>query len=109
MMTRDDILNMEAGRELDALVSKEFDLLHYYACGDFFPSSDIAAAWQVVEKFKGQVTIQGPLSVGFNEGEDYPNYWTVGFTDRAWDDINGEADTLPLAICRARLLAKMLP
>ena len=121
---------LPAGRELDALVAEKvmgWDITNpsiWWGNREVsgpFPDCDctshreattipefstgIAAAWEVVEKLKGQLTLQGPHSVGFNEGESYPNHWTAGFTDKAWDDIRGEANTAPLAICRAALKA----
>jgi len=118
--------DLPAGRELDVLVAKKVmgwtkpkggrrdpltgkrpvwrELPFEYVDTPHF-STDIAAAWEVVEKFAGQVTIQGPISVGFNEGESYPKCWTVGFTKNAWNNIRCEAETAPLAICRAALRA----
>jgi hypothetical protein len=111
-MTQDEIVQMEAGREMDALVAElvmgwekrvfgdgvdywhlpggaicELDAPHY--------STDIAAAWQVVEKL--------PFSV-------YVEVRWDGKNAEAWFDSGSQtweasAPTAPLAICRAALLA----
>ena len=124
-MTRDEILNMPAGREMDALVAEKVMTLNVWQhekrvkqlafrgnrsrevlgtvieiiAGDRMLqnySTDIAAAWQVVEKTKNDYDIT-----------------RVGGKWHAWlfaiDEVLTEAyaDTAPLAICRAALLAVM--
>ena len=137
-MTRDEILALEAGRELDALVAEK---VMGWTWGEYSPpvegpskilrppeswapspdrapgsevscpgwhfrvpqySTDIAAAWEVVEKMV-------PIKYGFNLAIESPpgpwGDWEVHF-------YNGGthlafADTAPLAICRAALLAVM--
>lgn len=139
-MTRDEILNMEAGREMDALVatiimglevhrleksyrgerstpgskvpgewihhvlyvyhtptSRNLDVSHY--------SANISAAWEVVEKLQAE-----PLEYyfGINRTPSIP-YEKTGRTH--WHcELGGKmgyADTAPLAICKAALLAVM--
>lgn len=118
-MTKDEILKMEAGRELDALVADR--VMGWKSTGGrhlawekgnglitwedsswgngFRPSTEIYAAWEVVEKFfrKGTQTL------------------IIGCRGRAfsfrcyWNGNRGEAiaDSAPLAICRAALMAVM--
>jgi hypothetical protein len=66
-------------------------------------STDIAAAWELVEKWK---SIDGQfLNIFWNVTQaGFPNYWTCGMWKSGWtqQDI-GTADTAPLAICRAAL------
>jgi len=99
-MTKDEIMNMPAGREMDTLIAKsifgnvkkswdwEFTLPSY--------STDISAAWRVVEKM--------------SDGET-PNDVELRTSVRGWrcDFFKGyaNAETAPLAICRAALLAVM--
>jgi len=115
-MNRDKILKMEAGRELDVLVArilfgnlpfiqkrKRAAKKDYYSIwavktksGGYgklpFYSTDIAAAWQIAEKLQ----------------EFYPCLWKE---DGYWECLfaveyaTATADTAPLAICRAALLA----
>ena len=128
MTTRDEILNMPAGREMDALVADRVMGLHMYkpsdaACkligipygtslwkvgngdndhGLFLSglpnySTDIAAALEVVGK-----------ATGFQLEFDYPesyfvSIWLMGHFRLPWP--RAFAETAPLAICRAALLA----
>jgi hypothetical protein len=68
---------------------------------DFAPaySTDIAAAWQVVDNLKTHDTI---LSASGREGDDS---WCVrlGYCDEEGQKHWASAPTLPLAICRAAL------
>ena len=122
-MTKDEILKMPAGREMDALIAKHvmgtsprivkreyssgFELIsqdwkevvdrelaamrHY--------STDIAAAWQVVEKIPGAVSLQR-----MDSGASWRAWYqpTPG-SFSAWT----QSETAPLAICHAALLAMM--
>jgi len=111
------IRNMKPGRELDALVAEKvmgwtyghpcpegMDCLHWAdekgKVRDYKPpqySTDIAAAWEVVEKMS----------------EQWPQYqlakiedgWSVmwGFDGYGWPEATGK--TAPEAICKAALLA----
>jgi len=138
-MTRDEILNMPAGREMDALIAEKVmgwniltkpDGYRYwadtdgeFACGvppeegyfedeedlhllKWHPSESILWAWDVVEVLRGK-------------------FWSTTITQ--WDHsrktvvtceyrsgrgehkapLYADADTAPLAICRAALLAVM--
>ena len=115
-MSRDEILTMEAGREMNELIaekimgwikynpniSTEYNFDGWFIkcpdglglcveSDDWSPSTDMTAAWQVVEKM------------------DMPFYlerkddWFAMFGDEL--DYSANADTAPLAICRAALLA----
>ena len=65
-MTKDEIMQMEAGREMDELIATEVMgwaigdrgahyvyndgvNVHFVIAGEFEPSTDISAAWQVME------------------------------------------------------------
>lgn len=112
-MTRDEILTMEAGRELDALmwmalhgqepnilvcrhVDSDYQPHAGYPSGHISPphySTDIAAAWEVIEKFPGASM------------RHTGKFW---FCDLWQDDYEySQAETAPLAICRAALLVVM--
>lgn len=119
-MTREEILNMEAGREMDALVAEQ--VMGYERTADVMPygfgnawllyyTTDIAAAWEVAKKIL----------------DDYSeSYYMFGYPlidadwnvcDKSWakfyiddDEFAADApgfDGLPLAICRAALLATL--
>jgi len=108
-MKTQDIENMQAGRELDELIAlkvtreDEWPWHETFDCG--YPdcprcacncpkySTNIADAWLVVEKFPG-VTIQHNPDT---------NRWHVYL--RKVEGGYADADTAPLAICRAALLA----
>ena len=118
-MKRDEILKMEAGRELDALVAEK--VMGYEDMGIGIGlrfqkpsqtgvkvlyelpsySTRIAAAWEVVEKLREQfiavtITTMGP--------RDQVHVFTTHNGERmtkVWDD------TAPLAICRAALLMEV--
>ena len=121
-MSEDEIRQMEAGRALDALVAEKIFHIEvelrpltnhggYLVPEDWYPagalchpakaiphySTDIAAAWEVVEK------VMAPLKVG-----DAPeSIWDF----RYWFDDSGlcyrTAAGAAEAICRAALLAVM--
>jgi hypothetical protein len=134
-MTRDEIMLMEAGRELDALVSRkvmnvkpvivelysEFDdTRNYVDVGDYviYPegvgickrlsaySTDIAAAWQVVEKLETQEILFQICKLGYSKNDIF---WLAEFRDCSGGESSGvgNSPTAPLAICRAALLAVM--
>ena len=121
-MTREEILALPAGRHLDALVAENVmgipalsqrewqgqllwigggdnDRTYTIAIPNY--SESIAAAWLVVEHLKAQTSIIGmeylPRRI---EGA----VWRFHF-----DASYGYAPTVPLAICRAALLAVMQP
>lgn len=107
---------MKAGRELDALVGKTFFGVGYDGLGawsnfhdgtfdkpwpesvpDFLCySTDIAAAWQVVEHFKD-------AEWGLEKRAADPNVFWLLTADRQFH--SGRGATAPLAICLAALAA----
>ena len=118
-MTRDEILAMKPGRELDALVMRivfnaekkdigdecywvsEFDGEEVCWPRWFSPSTDIAAAWEVFE-------LNGTQGIIAYQGVEY-----ICTLFAKWDE-NGHAvhvkatgGTAPEAICKAALLAVM--
>ena len=136
-MNAGQIREMEAGRELDALVAEkvmgwtmgDYEPGLYYTTRPggpvavisptwtprmpfhrFLPSTDIAAAWEVVERLYDLRWIIGLGSLAQNPRGwrcELCNMWEDDF-ERAPSDIEANADTAPLAICRAALLAVMV-
>ena len=100
-MTRDEILNMPAGRELDRLVMEwvtEFTVDDNFHIPAY--STDIAAAWDV----KGKIGF--PISlVESMLGGDFSCELLIDAD--AGKTVEAIADTAPLAVCRAALLAVM--
>ena len=110
---------MPAGREMDVLVAELMGWTNLYnrfgnemgyrplaTHSSFIPdySADIAAAWEVIEKLHAAGRFMCLDALGF-DGEK----WRCFF---AWTQIEkqqypwiGEADTAPLAVCRAALKA----
>jgi hypothetical protein len=129
-MNREDITKMEAGREMDVLISERVLGEHIFsphflnqgiceichkrgpAYGHFSPnyySTDIAAAWEVVEKMcNGDKNKFMIYRYGFNNrglpGKN-PICWRVNF-GHGNDNLleYASAETASLAICRASLL-----
>lgn len=121
-----NVNEMEAGRELDALVAQHVmgckvlgSELTGFFCGcspethrdkdGFLPrfSTDIAAAWEIVEKVKA--TSSRGYVLDFLRGE-----WTVGLRacgdagePELYDHCAGCAEEAPLAICKAALKAAL--
>jgi len=115
-MTKDEILRLEAGRELDALVAEKVmdykrgdvagqevwatkepeGMLIRFVGDDFMPSKEIGHAWQVVEKMSKRDTVYIYLYEG-----------GCSILHGFYQEKLASADTAPLAICRAALLAVM--
>lgn len=106
-MIRDEILNMPAGKDMDELIKT-------LVMGEEIPpptywideySTDIAAAWQVLEHLMatGHERFEAPAIFR------WPDTWMCVFYEKndtmspMW--IEATADTVSLAICRASLLA----
>lgn len=105
-MTREEILNMPAGREMDAWIAEivgwiieDFTAIsprgsrwarNAHGDDDWLPyySTDVLAAWEIIERYTDAVVEK--------VGE---HYYVNLFVDSAY------AETAPLAICRAALLA----
>lgn len=127
-----DIDTMKAGREMDALIAEKamgWKREEYYLCGvettglvgpgglryvDDYPhySTDIGAAWQVIEKLRVQgVCLRiDPRGDGYSvrtmNDEEVPLSWTKeGHLN--WDvpSVTEIEAAAPLAICRAALNA----
>ena len=107
-MTKDEILNMPAGPEMDLLISdavlkhsaEEWNKRFWAGYSEY--STDIAAAWQVVEElrnFKTKTQAGHPLLL-----QEY--FWNKTYFAE-FGATSAEAPTAPLAICRAALLAVM--
>jgi len=129
-MTRDEILKMEAGREMDALIAREVMgwkkiVLGSYGywveedgsgayttkhqVGDWCPSEDIAAAWQVVEKMRQEYRFE---LFEYTTPEDGRHYRARFYRPRATmfcSEVSFVASAYypAVAICRAALLAVM--
>jgi len=106
-MTRDEFLNMPAGRRMDALIdSKVFGMVNISSGdpldSDLLPeySTDISAAWEVVEKMSSKFI--GLHKMKFAEGK-----WFALYLDKSNDDCEEivEAETPMLALCLAALLS----
>jgi hypothetical protein len=115
-MTRDEILIMPASREMDALIAQkvlelmvdfEFEEPFVPALRDRYDewgllpsySTDIAAAWDVVEKCKLHI---GPTEEG--------NWYASNVHDLNEPNMVIAIDvSAPLAICRVALLTVLVP
>jgi hypothetical protein len=116
-MTREDILAMPAGRELDALVAEkvlDFALMHevvqpegenwftyHHNMGYYRYSSNISAAWEVVEKFS---------TYRMQKLRDNDHRLVDGKAHQCFLNKNGNCaygHTATEAICKAALIAKM--
>jgi len=119
-MTRGEILKMEAGPELDRLVAEQImgwregqdtlklqggvGILGEKAIPRY--STDIAAAMEVIERLlekRLRVSMYSPWG-DRNEPHAIPE-WTVFVLSNHGLGIEMEGETLPLAICRAALIA----
>jgi hypothetical protein len=73
-------------------------------------STDIAAAWDVVDSLPDKIGGEGVI--GFQVRREARNQWLAGYADvepyegEGWH-LSVEASTAPLAICRAALLATL--
>jgi hypothetical protein len=116
-LTREQIESMPAGREMDALVAQHvmgwrphFRNTAFYVSADhaeslmgrplatvgkWHPSTDIAAAWEVVDQQ------QGGLRFELRRRPD------GGFWCSFGEEMSAEAESAPLAICRAALLSRL--
>ena len=104
-ITREEILSKPAGREMDDLVATMVTRLD----GKF--STDIAAAWQVVEKLRESLPV-----IRLSSGDIMGVLWQFHVADRYRDrsfygdrDYFANAETPALAICRTALLACVEP
>ena len=107
-MNRDEILNMPAGRGMDEMVTQKIFMTDGFWHGVKDYSTDISAAWEVVEKMcdgdKNKFMIYR-----FGFGPKKPKIrWRVSW-GQGWENLLSycDAESAPLAICRAALLAVM--
>ena len=136
-----NIDEMEAGRELDALIAEKvmgldwiYNVEWMHQQGryigkfrvEFYPvvvasgeyagtylerySTDITAAWQVVEKLEQSGKDWGVCKVPQRNIYKVAFRWNIGSPDTTWGwegNAEGYANTVRLAICRAALKAVM--
>lgn len=98
-LTREQILNMEAGQELDALVAQR--VMGWETLSRRF-STDIAAAWEVVEMMRAD---EWHFVIECNTTPE-----VVVKVYRAFEEPHYSGNWIksaPLAICRAALLAML--
>jgi hypothetical protein len=94
--TLDEIRNMEAGDAFDKWIAT--DVMGWVWNGQWHPSTDIAAAFEVLNKL-------GDVSWSLSPAWSLETGKRIGFS--MWlGDASVLADTAPLAICRAVLMAK---
>lgn len=120
-MTNEEIDKLEAGRELDALIAEKVmgwtphcqNPAHYVEVANstsemsviqevvayWRPSTDIAAAWQVVEKLRA-----AGWFYSLSDAVEIPEY-IVMFYQPDSPDAQAMDESAPLAICRAALKA----
>lgn len=124
-MTRDEILNMSAGREMDALIyqcvfKNRVEVLtskldtsykeYLIPSEETHYTTDIFDAWKVVERLENQTpqtlcNISRISDNGTKEGLKWHCHLRV--IDGANTYFYAVAETVPLAICAAALLAVM--
>ena len=101
-MTRDEILVMKADRQMDALIAKELFNKTAVVAGNGAIvgvknySTDIAAAWEVLDKLNCAFTVARAWKIDDKEWTGF-SCWIAG--------ASALGETTPLAICRAALLA----
>lgn len=130
-MTNDEIDKLEAGRDLDALIAEKvfgwhgiIPMTEYNLCWGFRAgtgrreddkretvksySSDIRAAWEVIEKTELLILNELSFDHGYRDDEDDEtrDYLLVNSHSR---DVLAIGSTAPLAICRAALKAVNAP
>lgn len=110
MPTREEILKMPAGSEIELLISDHVLKLSTLEWNRrFFNnrtkfSTDIAAAWEVVEKMREKFGYRIFNDVSSKIGQcTTANFYNNRIPDKI--SVYVSAETAPLAICRAALLA----
>lgn len=104
-MTKEDILAMEVGAKLDALVHVKIMDRHYPEPLHY--SSDISAAFQVVEKLGGgrdivQIAVVYQLHFG-----EWIYRVTISFQEISRANVIVWDKTAPLAVSKAALLTRL--
>ncbi|MHA7967713.1 BC1872 family protein [Paenibacillus sp. CAU 1782] len=113
MLTEQQIRDMDPGRELDRLIATQImgceidERIDIYFQGKKWSpipeySTDISAAWEVVEKCN-EVKVKRYETMG---GHCYFCKIEVESTE-GWDEVIETGDTAPEAICKAALIAHM--
>ncbi len=99
-MTREEVQAIPVGRELDAAVAERF--MGYDWCQSPPPySTEIAAAWTVVEKLRTRFTT---LSIVSQNGW-HVIAWDEGASRMPSNVICADGTDFPDVVCRAALLA----
>ena len=89
------MLDVRVGMEVMGVLEKDFA----YRDGPAYYSTDIAAAWEVLEKMKPAVDA---IQLSWTPADDdYPVRWQCCMV--VGPNYFGEAETAPLAICLAAL------
>ena len=97
-MSKQEILTMEAGDKLDELIAEEIFHWVYKARVMPYYSTDISAAWQVVEKLVKRYV----FDLYF---DDVGDCWVCKLFD-GQQEYKGYGQAAPEAICKAALIAK---
>ena len=104
-MTREEIMSMNSGRELDVLIAKNV-MGHEVFVEYTNYSTDVSAAWEIVEKFNGVIIDRCDIKTGWRIGLAKDEFVTDSSNCITSDNLV-EADTAPHAICLAALIAVM--
>ena len=82
----------------------------YYTPANFKPGRDIAAAWAILEQLQKQSDFEFILETAWDELDDAPVlYWDCLIRVRSNPPGISLEPTAPLAICKASLLAVLVP
>jgi len=131
-MTREEILKLEPGSELDRLVAEKvmgwkqgpdfwvsYEGIIHLSAGEvspghivyreapWSPSSDIAEAWSVVEKLVNLGWLVNLLSPWKGNATQHWTCYAERQGKSGWEKLKAAGDSAPLTICRAALLAVM--
>lgn len=114
-MTRDEILAMPAGMEMNALVAEkvmgwhehngmwlDLDNRIWANPPGWSPSTNIATAWEVVQKHPYYFALYRTNETDWRLALFGTVHWECRFY--APEKFDAKADTAPLAICRAALI-----
>lgn len=128
-LTREQVLEMGAGREMDSLIAervmkwyitkgeysgKEYwndsDDYSHYSLQGFNPSTHILAAWEVLEKMNNEgcrvlVNVADEKDGEVIRGRAISGEWHSNIVKSGERHNHAYAETAPLAICRAALLS----
>jgi hypothetical protein len=109
---RTEAPTLKAGRALDALVAEK--VMECRILDGWSPSTDIAAAWEVVEKLRER---EDSIRIETREGPQHNEWWVAidqFVKDEEWAGggyysaekiFTAQSASLPLAICLASLQA----